>query len=204
MEGLADIGRSAHDAIADRLLDRHGFAGQSRLIEDGQALYDRPIDWNDVTFSHHEAIARFDRVQAHVFEPAVSVSHSAARYAGEKRRHFTACTTLGKALEVLPARVHQGNHDGSEVFGKDQRREHRQRGHDIQAHVAAAQADDDLRRESDQDRDRSRGPYRASPIHPSGKLRHETDNKAGRRPCDDHRSKILSKICHRPNSLNRW
>ncbi len=71
----------------------------------------------------------------------------------------TACTALGKAFEVLPARVHQGNHDAGEVFGKNESREHRERGNDIQADIAATQTDNDLRQESDQDRNRSRSPY---------------------------------------------
>jgi hypothetical protein len=49
----------------------------------------------------------------------------------------------------------------------------------IQPDVAAAQADGDLRHEREQDRNRGDGPYRASPMRPSGKLRGEPDGKAG-------------------------
>jgi hypothetical protein len=70
MEGLTDVGRAAHDAIADLLLDRHGFAGQGRLVENGQAFYDRSVDRHHIAFSNHEAIARLDHVQVDLLEPA--------------------------------------------------------------------------------------------------------------------------------------
>jgi len=41
------------------------------------------------------------------------------------------------------------------------------------------------------------------PMHPSGKLRHEADNKATRRQRDNDRSKMFSKTCYRPDSLHR-
>jgi hypothetical protein len=106
MEGLTDVGRPAHDAIADLLLDGDGFAGQGRLIENGQAFYDRPVDWNHIAFSNHEAIARLDHVQVDLFESAIAVADRRVRYPGEERRHLPACATLGKVLEVLPAGIH--------------------------------------------------------------------------------------------------
>ena len=204
MEGLADVGRPAHDAVADLLLDGDGFAGQGRLIENGQAFYDRPVDRDHIAFPNHEAIAGLDHVQVDLFEPAVALADRRVRNSGEERRHLPACATLGKVLEVLPAGIHQSDHDGGEVFGKDQRRQHRQCGHDIQADIATAQADDDLRHEREQDRNRSRGPYRAGPMHRSGKLRREADDKAGCRPGNDNRSKKVPQICHRPRSVHRW
>ena len=203
MESLADVGRPAHDAIADLLLDGDGFAGQGRLIENGQAFYDRPVDRDHIAFSNHEAIARLDHVQVDLFESAVAVADRRVRYPGKQRRHFPACATLGKVFEVLPAGVHQSDHDGGEVFGKDQRRQHRQRGHDIQADIAASQADDDLRHEREQDRNRSDSPYRASPMRPSEKLPREPNDEAGRRPCDDHWSKQAANVCPRPVPVQR-
>src|SRR5215472_17871172 len=100
LESLADVGRSTHDAIADLLLDGDGFAGQGRLIENGQAFYDRPVDRDHIAFSNHEAIARLDHVQVDLLvEPAVPVADCGVRYPGEERRHLPACATLGKVLE---------------------------------------------------------------------------------------------------------
>jgi hypothetical protein len=203
MEGLADISRSAHDAFVELLLDRHRFAGQGCLIENGQPFDNCPVDRDHVPFADDEAIARFDRVQTDLFKPAVFVAHRATRYAGEKSRHFTACTTLGEALEVLSARVHQRDHDGGEVFGKDERSEHRERGHDVQPHVAAAQTENDLHHESDQDRDSSRGPNRTCPRRLSEKMRQKAEHQANRRQCDDNRSKMFAKICDRPSAFHR-
>src|SRR6516162_4523715 len=194
---------AARNTIADLLLDGDGFAGQGRLIENGQAFYDRPIDRDHVAFSNHEAIARLDHVQVDLLEPAVAVADRRVRYPGKQRRRLPACATLGKCLEVLPAGIHQSDHDGGEVFGKDQRRQHRQGGHDIQPDIAAAQADDDLRHEREQDRNRSGGPYRGSPMRPSGQLRREPDDQADRGPCDDHRSKKAPNTCPRPRSVHR-
>jgi hypothetical protein len=180
-----------------------GFAGQGRLIENGQAFYDRPVDRDHIAFPNHETIAGLDHVQVDLFEPAVALADRRVRNSGEERRHLPACATLGKVLEVLPAGIHQSDHDGGEVFGKDQRRQHRQRGHDIQPDIAAAQADDDLRHKGEQDRNRSGGPYRGSPMPPSGKLRREADGEAGRGPCDDQWSKKAANICPRARSVQR-
>src|SRR6266511_5334531 len=115
MEGLTDVGRAAHDAIADLLLDRHGFAGQGRLVENGQAFYDRSVDRHHIAFSNHEAIARLDHVQVDLLEPAGSVADRGVRYPAEESRHFTACATLDKVFKILPDGIHQSDHDGSEV-----------------------------------------------------------------------------------------
>src|SRR5262245_18323438 len=100
MESLTDIGSYAHDAVADLLLDGHGFAGQGQLIENGQAFYDRPVDLNHIAFPNHEAIAGLDYVQVNLFKPAVAVADRRMRYPGEERRHLPACATFGKVLEV--------------------------------------------------------------------------------------------------------
>src|SRR6516165_526142 len=122
---------------------------------------------------------------------------------GTERRHLPACAALGKILEVLPAGIHQSDHDGGEVFGKDQCCQHRQCGHDVQPDIAAAQADDDLHHEREQDRDRGDGPYRAGPMRPSRKLRREPDDEASRGPCDDQWSKKAANVYPRPKSVQR-
>ena len=198
MEGLAGIGRSAHDGIADLLLDRHGFAGQRRLVEHGDAFHDRSVDRHHVAFADHQPIARLDRLQVDLFEPAVPVSDGAARHAGEQRGHLAAGATLGKALEILPAGIHQRDHGGGEVFGKDQSRQHRERGDDIQAHVAAAQAD---RRSRSGGRPRT-GTVAAAHIGPAqcchpASCAASPMTRPGRRPYDNDRSEKRLRVSSR-------
>ena len=154
-------------------------------------------------FSAAESIARLDRFQVDLLEPAVSVSDRGVRYAGEESRHFAACATLGEIFEVLSAGIHQSDNGRSQVFGKDQRRQHRQRGHDVQPHIAAAQADDDLAGENGEDGDGSRGPDRTGPMPASGKQRREPNGKARRRQGKDDWSEKFSNIRNRPSCCRR-
>ena len=119
-----------------------------------------------------------------------------ARHAGEQRGHLATGAPLGKALQILPARIHQRDDDGGEVFGEDERGEHRERGDDIQPDIAAAQADDDLDQQDEQDRDRGENPDAARPVTPSGKLRDDTGKEARRRQCDDERPENFLKFPH--------
>ena len=160
------------------------------------------IDRDHVAFADHQPVARLDRLQVDLFELAVSVPDGAARDAGEQRGHLAAGATLGKAFEILPAGIHQGDHGGGEVFGKNQGRQHRKRGDDIQADIAAAQADDDLGQEDDEDRDRGHGPYRGGPMLPSRKLGCESDDKARRRPYNEQVGET-SEFRQGPRSLRR-
>jgi len=194
MEGFTGISRPAQDRIPDLLLDRHGFARQRRLVEHGDAIHDRSIDRHHVAFADNEAIARLDRLEGNLLEPAVPLSEGATRYPGQQRRHLTVCATLGKALEILPARIHHCHHDRGEVFCKDKGCQHGKRRNDIQAHIAATQADEDLDQEDNENRDRGRNPNRASQMLPSGKVRCESEGQPGRGPYNENRSKNLPSI----------
>jgi hypothetical protein len=186
MESLADVGRSAHDGLADLVSDRHGLAGQRRLIENGDPFHDRSVDRNHVALSHHYTIPRLDRVEVDLLEPAVTISDGAARHAGEQRGHLAAGAAFGETLEILPAGIHHRDHRGGEVFAEDQGREHRQRRNEVQAHIAVTQADDDLDQEGDENRSRGRGPYRPSPMLPSGEVQSEAEKEPARGPCGDN------------------
>jgi hypothetical protein len=119
MEGLAGVGRSAHDGLADLVLDWHGFAGQRRLVENGDPFHDRSVDRNHVTLSHDHTIPRLDRVEVDLLEPTVTISDGAARHAGEQRGHLTAGAAFCETLEILPAGIHHRDHCGGEVFAED-------------------------------------------------------------------------------------
>ena len=152
-----------------------------------ESFRDRPVDRDHIALADDEAIARLDRLQCHLFQPAVPVAQGTARLAGEQRRHLAACAALGKALEILPAGIHHRDHDGGEVFGKHQGRQHRKCGDDVQAHIAAAQADDDLDQEDNQNRNGSHGPYQTVPMLPAGQLYCEAEEETRRRPYDHDR-----------------
>ena len=85
----------------------------------------------------------------------------------------------------------------------DQGREHRERGDDVQADIAAAQADDDLDQEDDQHRHRGRSPYRAGPMLPSKEMRNDSENQPGRGPYNEDRTKKSPHIGQGPEPLGR-
>jgi len=73
--------------------------------------------------------------------------------------------SFGVGFQILTARIHQG-HDGSrELLAEDERRAHRQRGHDIQSEISPPQAAPDLDQKRKQHRDGRDCP---SPIGPGG------------------------------------
>ena len=189
MEGFAGIGRSAQDRIPHLPPHRHGFAGQRRLVEHGGAVHDRAIDRHDVAFADNETIARLDRLQRNLLQPAVPLSEGSTRHAGQQGRHLTAGATLGKALEILTARIHHRDDGRGQVFRKQKGCEHGERGDDVQTDIAATQADDDLDHEDDKNRSRGRSPYRARPMLPSKEMRCESENQPGRGPYDEDRTK---------------
>ena len=153
------------------LLDRHGFAGQGGLVEDRHAVHDGAVDRDHVALPDEQPVARFDRVELDLFQPAVAVAHGRARHAGKQRGHVAAGAPLGKTLQILPARIHQRDDDGREMFAEDQRRQHRKRRDDIEADIAPPQADDDLVKENQQDRYRGGGPDPGETSGPSPKAR---------------------------------
>ena len=203
MEGFAGIGRSAQDRIPHLPPHRHGFAGQRRLVEHGGAVHDRAIDRHDVAFADNETIARLDRLQRNLLQPAVPLSKGSTRHAGQQGRHLTAGATLGKALEILPARIHHRDDGRGQVFRKQKGREHGERGDDVQTHIAATQADDDLDHEDDKNRSRGRSPYRARPMLPSKEMRCESENQPGRGPYNEDRPKKRPHFRQGPEPLGR-
>ena len=194
LECLAGIHRSAHDGIARLLLHRHRFAGQRRLVEHREPFGDRAVDRHHVALAHHQPVAGLDRRERNLFQRAIAVAHGAAGHAGEQRGHLAAGATLGEALQVLPAGIHQGDHGGGEIFAECERRDHRQRGDDIRADIATAQADDDLDQEDGEHRERGDRPDRSRATRPAGQQGHESHEQAGGRPGDHDRSEKFRQI----------
>jgi hypothetical protein len=186
MEGFPGIARAAHDEVADLLLHRHRFTGQRRLVENGQAFRDLAVNGDHVALADHQPVARLDHVEVDLFQLTVAVPDGAARNARQQRRHLVPGAALGEALEVLAAGIHERDDRRRKVFGKQQRREHRQRCNDVEADIAAPQADDDFDREQRQHRDSRNGPDRAGPLWPTKSVRQNAEDEAGSRPRHRH------------------
>ena len=173
MERFAGIGRPAQNWIPTFRRTGMDSPVTCRLVEHGGAVRDRAIDRHHVAFADHETIARLDRLQRNLLQPAVALSKGSTRHAGQQRRHLTAGATLGEALEILPARIHHRDDGRGQVFRKHKSREHGERGDDVQTHIAATQSGDDLGHEDDKSRRRGRSPYRSGPMFPSEEMRCE-------------------------------
>jgi hypothetical protein len=197
VEGFPGVARAAHDEVADLLLQRHRFTGQRRLVENGQAFRDLAVNGDHVALADHQPVARLDHVEVDLLQLTAAVPDGAAWNARQQRRHLVLGAALGEALEVLAAGIHEGDDCRREVFGKQQRREHRQRCNDVEADIAAPQACGDLGHEQDQDRDGGNGPDRPGPLRPSRKVDQNADKETGRRPCDQDGP------CKRPDDRHR-
>jgi hypothetical protein len=66
-----------------------------------------------------------------------------------------------------------------------------------------AQVDDDLDQESDENWNRGRGPYRTSPMLPSGELQREAENEPARGPCGDNGPERLPEVGYGPKAPRR-
>ena len=124
----------------------HGdrFARQCRLIEDRKTAVQRPVDRNDVASSYQKTIARCDHVKIDLLKRIVAVPDRSSWRAGQKRSHFPSRMTLGEALEILSAGIHQRDNRSGQLFAEHQRGGHRQRRNDVETDIAAAQTCDDL------------------------------------------------------------
>ena len=102
---------------------------------------------------NEQAITGHNQFEADFFELPVSMPHGGPGHPVKKRRHFPACAALRKALEILAARIHQGNNDRGKLLSEGDCGGHRERGNDIEAYLAASKARDDLDKEHEQHRD---------------------------------------------------
>ena len=164
----------------------HGdrFTRQCRLIEHRKAAADGTVNRNDVSSSHQEAIARFDRVQINLLERAVAVADRGAWRARQERRHFAARMTLGETLEILAAGIHQRDDRGGQVLAEYQSGRHRQCCNDIEADIAATQTRDDLNDQHNQHRRRAGGPDPPGPRAAPDRQKDKAESQSGSRERD--------------------
>jgi len=179
-----DVGRAAHDRRAGLLLDRHGFAGQSRLVQHRHTLGNDSVHRNDVALPDKQTVSGLDSFELNRFESVSPVSHGSSRYAGQEGRHLAASATLGKILQILPSRVHERDDHGSEMLAKYEGCQHGEGGNDVEADIAPTQADRDFDEENDQNRNRCSGPDPAGPLRLPEQLSRNANEKGGRRQCD--------------------
>ena len=181
VEGLAGIGRTAHQRLAGRVLDGERLAGQCRLVHHGDVVDDGTVDGDDIALADEKPVARRHDVEGDLLQPGGTVAHGGAGHARKQRGHLPAGVTLGEILEVLAAGVHQRNHRRGEVFAEGDRSRHRQGGDDVEADVAAPEADDDLDQQEGEDRERRSGPNPARGAIEAEKPCGKAEDQAGGR-----------------------
>ena len=91
-----------------------------------------------------QPVSWLDCLKRDLLEPSGGIAHRRARHSGQERGHFSIGATLGKALKILPACVHQGHDHGRKVLAEDQGRAHGEGGHDVEPNLAAPEAGHDL------------------------------------------------------------
>ena len=173
VERVADVRHAAHDRLAGLLLDRDRLACQRRLIEDGHPFGDKPVHRHDIALADEQPVLRLDDVETNLLKSAVSIADGCPRHASQERRHLAVGAALGKVLQILSARIHQGHDDGGEVLPEHKRAGHGEGGNDVQADIPAPQAGDDLDEQCAQDRKGRRGPDCPGPLSVPGNTRCE-------------------------------
>ena len=118
VEGVADIGRAAHDRFAGALLDGQRFAGQRRLVEHRHALGHRAVDRHHVALAHQQPVAGHDLLERHLLQRVVAVAQRRARHPGKQRGHVAPRPLLGEAFQVLAAGIHQRDDRGGERLAR--------------------------------------------------------------------------------------
>ena len=111
---------------------------RAEFIENRDAFDHRAVDRDHVAVADEQPVARRDRLERHLLQPAVAVPHRRARHALEQGRHLPPGPPLGEELEVLAPRIHQRDHGGSQFLAEDEGSAHRQRRDDVETEVPAA------------------------------------------------------------------
>jgi hypothetical protein len=152
-----------------------------------------PSNRHHVALPHQQPVARHDQIERDLVQPAVPVPHGGARHPRQQGGHLAPGRPLGIALQVLPAGIHQRHDGGGEGLADQQRPGHRQRGDDVEAEVAAAQAGDDLRQERQQHRHGDGRPDRRRPGAKPGELDGEAGREAERHQRGEEAAGILER-----------
>jgi hypothetical protein len=181
VEGLARVGRSAHRLAARREADGERFPSERRGVREGRGREDGAVHRDHVPLPDQEPVARHDVVEGHLLETTVPVAGRGARHAREKVVHLAPGPALCEALEESAARVHHGDDRGRQRLAEDQRRRHRQRRHDVEAHLAATEAAQDLDHERGQSGQDAGEPDRIGETPVACGIERETRDEAGDR-----------------------
>jgi hypothetical protein len=131
-------------SAAVRQAHRQGLARQRRGVDEGRLGGHRAVHRHHVALPDQQAVAGRDLVEGHVLQPAVAVPGRRPGNTGQKILHRAPGAALGEGLEEGAAGIHHRDDRRGEGLAEDQRRRHRQRGDDIEAHLAGAQAAQDL------------------------------------------------------------
>jgi hypothetical protein len=129
---------------------RQGLARQRRGVDEGRLRGHRAVHRHHVALPDQQAIAGRDVVEGHLLQPAVAVPGGRPRNARQEIAHRPARAALCEGLEEGAAGIHHRDDRRGEALAEDQRRRHRQGGDDIEAHLAGAQAAEDLDHERGQ------------------------------------------------------
>ena len=98
-EAARAVQRAAGDALAVRLLDRDGLAGDRRLVDRARTLDHGPVDRDPLARPHAQEIAGVDRVEGHVGLAAVGLE-PAGRGRGELQQSADGAPGAGAGAQL--------------------------------------------------------------------------------------------------------
>ncbi len=169
----ADVHCSADHSLTGCLLHGQRLACEGRLVEDGHPLH-HTIHRHHVPLADEQTIVRLNGVERDLLEPAVSMAEGRSRHAREQSRHLAAGATLGEALQVLSARIHQGHDHCSQVLPEDQGAGHGESRDDVETHFSPPETRDDFAKQGAQHRNRRGSPDDPRPRLAPGQSRDES------------------------------
>ena len=195
IESLSDIRRAAHHRLAPPPLHGDRLPRQRRLVEHGEPARHGAVHRHDVALAYQQEVTRHDGIEVHLLKPAVAMAHGEAGQAREERRHLSTRPTFGETLEILAASVHEGDDGGGQLLPEDERRAHREGCDDIEADIAAAQAQDDIEQQRRQHGKRRNAPNEARPLRRQDAQR-EAQYQSERRKQDEERPQAPAESQH--------
>jgi hypothetical protein len=87
-------------------LSENRLACQSRLVENGKAAGNPSIDWNHIAASDEKTVSGTNGIERHLLQCSIPMPERGSGHAGEEGRHLPTSVALGKAFELLAARIH--------------------------------------------------------------------------------------------------
>ncbi|GAA4504033.1 hypothetical protein GCM10023158_34570 [Gluconacetobacter tumulicola] len=101
-------------------------AGQGGFIQDGHALGDHAIHGHDLAPAHQNPVSGHQVGEGDIPNLPVGMSGGISLHAVQQRRHFAPRPCLGKILQRLTARKHQGDDDAGQMRAENKRPGHGQ------------------------------------------------------------------------------